>query len=49
MRDLEDHEVIEVSGGGCETVIVCTWTCTPAAPGSPPQCSVSCHPATVCN
>ena len=42
MRDLEEKEVIEVSGGACEPTVSCAVTCSGG------KCDVKCEVKVVC-
>lgn len=42
MRDLDEKEVIEASGAGCETVCSVTLTCTSSGCTPKVECKVIC-------
>ena len=46
MRDLEEKEVIEVSGGACEPVVECKIVCSVSRP---PVCTAQCSVTIKCS
>jgi hypothetical protein len=46
MRDLEENEIVAVSGGECEPKVECKVTCTVARP---PVCTAQCTVSVVCS